>query len=228
LKKINQNSSFTHILRYENIHFAINANTLHKFKLRNDMPQVKHQNFTFDFVPFNKALPPVLTYWYLDKDTEFVYEDILWTPAALEKSMEDYLKDRKYLSSWSLARMYRLFGDHLIRGLNVALDKQGNLVGCQDGGVFYAEGYILSTLDDNTEEVVGHFYFEGWHTYLSLNLIKCSDNVFPADVINAFTDLIWQAPFDISPCQIIIQDPEQHSKGFHYGWDGSNFFYTED
>lgn len=171
-----------------------------------------------EFVPFNSALIPIKTPWYLSRDTEFQHDNILLDCEGSTK----YDIPKKLMASWALARFYFLFGDNLWQALNIGYQGFESHVGLQDGGTFYAEGQVKS----GTHEVIGHIHFQGFGdiNYADLSLLECSDQYFPDEIMQQLCNLIWEAPFDLKPCHIIIQDPEQNCKEFHYGWDGKEYF----
>lgn len=177
-------------------------------------------DFQVEFAPFNSTLAPIMTPWYLERDTDFKYENIFWMAELMEKHMIP----SKFSASWALARLYYLFDSNLLQALNIDLDKENQQVGLQDGGYFYADGYVKSA----NNEIVGHIYLEGKSGYVNLNLVACSDQYFPSEILDKLCHLIWDLPLTIKPCHIIIKDPEQNAKEFHYGWNGSTYFYTED
>lgn len=188
-------------------------------------------NFEITFVPFltNEDDIRVNDPLYLPDEIYFQYNDIIWRDE--QDPLYNDFYTRGILSSWILARLRFLSKGEILHSLNACEEQENGMYQwCQDCGIYYAAGTIIDTL---SWERAANFYLEwyprtyskysNWTAIAWLKLTDCDRNYDPQIIIQSFSDLIRSEPDQVSICEIVIQDPEDHMKPCYYGYDGEKY-----
>ncbi|AFM05182.1 hypothetical protein Fleli_2829 [Bernardetia litoralis DSM 6794] len=187
--------------------------------MKNDISTLVYsQDFIFEFLPHNSECKEVEIPTDLYEDTQMMLENVLW----MSDKVDTHITDSDDFSSWVLARLWYLFKPNFDKSLNVFPTENNQYVGGQDSGSYIADGIIMN-LDKN---LIGNFYVCASSDYPDIRITDFAFGFSVKEALKQLSDLIWSEPNKISKCHIIIKDPEQNSKKFHYGWDGEKFFYT--
>lgn len=179
---------------------------------------VYSQNFIFEFVSYNSKLEEIEFPTDFYEDTQMMLEDVLW----MSDKVDVNIANSDDFSSWVLARLWYLFTPNFEKSLNVSLTENNQYVGTQDSGSYMADGIIMN-LD---KKLIGNFYVCGSSGYPNITITDFALGFSVKEALKQLSDLIWSEPNKISKCHIIIKDPEQNNKKFHYGWNENMLLYT--
>ncbi len=179
---------------------------------------VYSHDFIFEFIPSNSNCGEIEIPTDLYEDTQMMLENVLW----MSDKVDADIADSNDFSSWVLARLWYLFAPNFDKSLNVFLTENNQYTGGQDSGSYIADGIIMN-LD---KKLIGKFFVCASSDYPNITITDFALGFSVKEALRQLSDLIWAEPNKISKCHIIIKDPEQDGKKFHYGWDRNIFFYT--